>query len=68
MVNRLCLVSISNTNSLNNKDFAIKENLSHLCLASHFWDLDKQCKPWSDAAEPDQGLLCLQREIGIQIS
>ena len=28
-----------------------EEVLTHLCLASHFWDLGKQCKPRSNAAE-----------------
>ena len=25
--------------------------LTHICLASHFWDIGKQCRPRSDAAE-----------------
>ena len=35
--------------------------LTHISIVSLFWDLGKQCKPISDAAEhgADQGLHCL---------
>ena len=42
--------------------FSVKyRTLTLSCLASHFWDLGKQCRPRSDAAEwaSDQGLHCL---------
>ena len=32
--------------------------LTHINLASHFWDIGKQYRPRSDAAS-DQGLHCL---------
>ena len=32
-------------------------NLTHIRLASHFWDIGKRCRPRSDAS--DQGLHCL---------
>ena len=38
----------------------------HLCLASHFWDLSKQCRPRSDAS--DRSLHFLHREIYIKIN
>ena len=33
--------------------------LTHISLASHKGDTDKQCRPRSDAAASDQGLPCL---------
>ena len=38
--------------------------LTHIRLASHFWDIGKQCRPSSDAA--DQGFQCLLRGISIR--
>ena len=32
--------------------FADSGTLTHLCLASHKWDIGKQCRPRPDAAEP----------------
>ena len=42
--------------------------LTHISLASHFWDLGKQCRPRSDAADAasDQGLHCLLTGISIR--
>ena len=39
--------------------------VTHVNLASHFWDIAKQCRPWSDAAS-DHGLHCLLTGISIQ--
>ena len=47
--------------------------LTHTSLASHFWDIGKQCRPRSDAADrgqtqnaaSDQGLHCLLTGISI---
>ena len=38
--------------------------LTHINLASYFWDIDKQCRPRSDAAE--QVLHCLLTGISIR--
>ena len=45
-------------------------HLTHISLASHFWDLSKQCKPRLDKTPQnlasDQGLHCLLTGISIR--
>ena len=46
--------------------YVIMQLLTHISLASHVWDIGKQCTPRSDAAS-DQGLHCLLIGISIKI-
>ena len=42
-------------------------SLTHISLASHFWDIGKECRPRSDAAFCGlQGLHCLLTGISIR--
>ena len=48
---RMCSVVILGFTGQTQSDLIMLcQNLTHISLASHFWDMGKQCRPRSDAA------------------
>ena len=45
---------------------AENDNLTHISLASHFWDIGKQLRPKSENAASNQDVHCLLTGISIQ--